>query len=239
MRSILQISGMTCEGCKSSVENKLSSLDGVDNVKVDLARGQAVIYSKNPVSLSLIKETLPPKYSLINEADINLATHGDDVTIKASKIKQLKPLFIILGYIFIASILLNYKNWNSSNAMLDFIGLFYIVFSFFKIIDIKGFSMSFRTYDPIAKQAPIYGYIYPFIEVILGMMFLIRVEVNIALILTVIILGITTIGVTQTLINKRSIKCACLGTTLNLPMTEATLIENALMIIMAFSLIFL
>jgi copper chaperone CopZ len=233
MKSILQISGMTCEGCKSSVEDKLGSLDGVDNVKVDLARGQAVIYSKNPVSLSLIKETLPPKYSLINEEDFNLDTHGD-LAIKESKIKQLKPLFIILVYIFIASILLNYKNWNSSNAMLDFMGLFYIIFSFFKILDIKGFSMSFRMYDPLAKQAPIYGYIYPFIEVLLGMMFLIRFEVNIALILTVIVLGITTIGVTQTLINKRSIKCACLGTTLNLPMTEATFIENALMIIGAF-----
>jgi copper chaperone CopZ len=237
MKSILQISGMTCEGCKSSVEDKLGSLDGVDNVKVDLARGQAVIYSKNPVSLSLIKETLPPKYSLINEEDFNLDTHGD-LAIKESKIKQLKPLFIILVYVFIASILLNYKNWNSSNAMLDFMGLFYIIFSFFKILDIKGFSMSFRMYDPLAKQAPIYGYIYPFIEVLLGMMFLIRFEVNIALILTVIVLGITTIGVTQTLINKRSIKCACLGTTLNLPMTEATFIENALMMIMAFSLIF-
>ena len=237
MRSILQISGMTCEGCKSSVENKLSSLDGVDNVKVDLARGQAVVYSKNPVSFSLIKETLPPKYSLINEQDINLDTHGE-ATIKGSKIKQLKPLFIILGYIFIASILLNYKNWNSSNAMLDFMGLFYIIFSFFKILDVKGFSMLFRMYDPLAKQAPIPGYIYPFIEVILGLMFLIRYEVNIALILTLVVLGITTIGVTQTLLNKRSIKCACLGTTLNLPMTEATFIENALMIIMAFSLIF-
>ena len=237
MKSILQISGMTCEGCRSSVKNKLSTLDGVDKVQVDLTKGQAVIYSKNPVSLLLIKETLPSKYSLIKEENINLDTHGD-ITIKASKIKQLKPLFIILGYIFIASILLNYKNWNSSNAMLDFMGLFYIIFSFFKILDIKGFSMSFRMYDPLAKQAPIYGYIYPFIEVILGMMFLIRFEVNTALILTVIVLGITTIGVTQTLISKRSIKCACLGTTLNLPMTEATFIENALMIIMAFSLIF-
>ena len=237
MKSILQISGMTCEGCRSSVEDKLSTLDGVDKVRVDLTRGQAVIYSKNPVSLSLIKETLPPKYSLINEEDVNLDTHSD-ITIKASKIQQLKPLFIILGYIFIASILLNYKNWNLTNAMLDFMGLFYIIFSFFKILDIKGFSMSFRMYDPLAKQAPIYGYIYPFIEVILGMMFLIRFEVKIALILTVIVLGITTIGVTQTLLNKRSIKCACLGTTLNLPMTEATFIEKALMIIMAFSLIF-
>ena len=228
---------MTCEGCRSSVEDKLGRLDGVDKVQVDLTRGQVVIYSKNPVSSSLIKETLPPKYSLINEEGINLDTHGD-VTLKESKIKQLKPLFIILGYIFIASILLNYKNWNSSNAMLDFMGLFYIIFSFFKILDVKGFSMSFRMYDPLAKQAPIYGYIYPFIEVILGMMFLIRYEVNIALVLTLIVLGITTIGVTQTLLNKRSIKCACLGTTLNLPMTEATFIENALMIIMAFSLIF-
>ena len=237
MKSILQISGMTCEGCKSSVEDKLSSLDGVDDVQVDLARGQAVINSKSPVSFSLIKETLPPKYGLINEESVKLDTH-DEVTTKLSKIKQLKPLFIILGYILIASILLNYKNWNSSNAMLDFMGLFYIIFSFFKILDIKGFSISFRMYDPLAKKAPIYGYIYPFIEVSLGMMFLIRFEVNIALILTVIVLGITTIGVTQTLINKRSIKCACLGTTLNLPMTEATFIENALMIIMAFSLIF-
>ena len=237
MKSILQISGMTCEGCKLSVEDKLSSLDGVVDVQVDLARGQAVIYSKNPVSFSLIKETLPPKYDLINKEGVKLDIHND-VTTKVSKIQQLKPLFIILGYILIASILLNYKNWNSSNAMLDFMGLFYIIFSFFKILDIKGFSMSFRMYDPLAKKAPIYGYIYPFIEVLLGMMLLIRFEVNIALILTVIVLGITTIGVTQTLINKRSIKCACLGTTLNLPMTEATFIENALMIIMAFSLIF-
>ena len=236
MKTILQISGMTCEGCKSSVEGKLSSLDGVDNVQVNLARGEAVIYSENPISFSLIKGILPQKYSLINDEGVNLDIHGD-VTIKVSKIKQLKPLFVILGYIFIASILLNYKNWNSSNAMLDFMGLFYIVFSFFKILDIRGFSMSFRMYDPLAKKAPIYGYIYPFIEVLLGVMFLTRFEVNIALVITVIILGVTTIGVTQSLLNKRAIKCACLGTTLNLPMTEATFIENALMIIMALILI--
>ena len=236
MKSIIQISGMTCEGCKSSVEDKLGSLNGVDNVQIDLTRGEAVIYSKDPLSLSLIKETLPPKYSLINEEGIVLDTHGD-VTIKESKIKQLKPLFIILGYIFIASILLNYKNWNSSNAMLDFMGLFYIIFSFFKILDIKGFSISFRMYDPLAKQVTVYGSIYPFIEVLLGIMFLIRIEVKIALLITIVILGITSAGVTQTLFNKRSINCACLGTTLKLPMTEATFIENAIMIIMAIVLL--
>ena len=224
---------MTCNGCKSTVEGKLGSLDGVYDVQVDLTKSEAIIYSKNPISFSLITDSLPSKYNIIGDGNVQ-----DNEIKKISKIKQLKPLFIIFGYISITSILLNFKDWNLTNAMIDFMGIFYVIFSFFKILDIKGFSMSFRMYDPLAKQAPIYGYIYPFIEVLLGMMFLVRFEVNIALILTVIVLGITTIGVTQTLINKRSIKCACLGTTLNLPMTEATFIENALMIIMAFSLIF-
>jgi len=64
-------------------------------------------------------------------------------------------------------------------------------------------------------------------------MFLMRFEINIALIITLIILGVTTIGVTKTLLDKKSIKCACLGTALDLPMTEATFIENAIMIVMS------
>ena len=223
---------MTCNGCKLSVEDKLSSIDGVDEVYVDLTKQEAVIYSKKPISFSLISDSLPPKYRVTGTA--NIQNNG---TMKVSKIKQLKPLFIILTYISITSLLLNFKNWNSTNAMLDFMGLFYIIFSFFKILDIKGFSMSFRMYDPLAKKVSLYGSIYPFMEVLLGIMFLTRIEVEAALILTIILLGITSFGVTQTLLNKKKIKCACLGTTLQLPMTEATFIENALMITMAFVLL--
>ena len=232
MKSIFKISGITCNGCKLSVEDKLSSLDGVDKAYVDLTKGEAIVHSKSPISFSLISDSLPPKYKVIRTANSQ-----NNETIKVSKIKQLKPLFIILTYISITSLLLNFKNWDSTNAMLDFMGLFYIIFSFFKILDIKGFSISFRMYDPLAKKVPLYGIIYPFIEILLGIMLLTRIEVELAIILTIIVLGITTIGVTQTLLNKKSISCACLGTTLKLPMTEATFIENALMIIMAFSLI--
>ena len=117
--------------------------------------------------------------------------------------------------------------------MLDFMGLFYIVFSFFKFLDFKGFPESFKMYDPLAKVVPVYGWIYPFIEVALGIMFLMRIEISLALIITLIILGITTIGVTKTLLDKKSIQCACLGTALKLPMTKATFIENSVMIVMA------
>ena len=232
MKTTFKISGMTCNGCRSTVENKLSSLDGVDNAQVNLTNGEAIVYSKNPISFSLISNSLPSKYKVISKRDAK-----DNEIIKSSKIKQLKPLFIILGYISVTSILLNFRNWNSTNAMLDFMGLFYIIFSFFKILDIKGFSTSFKMYDPLAKKITIYGYIYPFIEILLGLMFLTRIEVNIALLITIIILGITSVGVTQTLLNKKTINCACLGTTLKLPMTEATFIENAIMIIMAIILL--
>jgi hypothetical protein len=148
-------------------------------------------------------------------------------------LQQLKPLLLILFYIASASILLHYKAWSLNEFMLDFMGLFYIVFSFFKMLDLKGFPESFKMYDPLAKRIPIYGWIYPFIETALGLMFLLRFEANLALIVTLIVLGITTIGVTKTLLDKKSIRCACLGTALKLPMTEATFIENAIMIVMA------
>ncbi|MBQ0740083.1 heavy metal transporter, partial [Aquimarina celericrescens] len=121
---------------------------------------------------------------------------------------------------------LNYRDWNINDAMLDFMGLFYIVFSFFKILDLKGFPDSFRMYDPLAKVIPLYGWIYPFLEIALGLLFLMRFQIITALIATIIILGITTIGVTKTLMDKKSIQCACLGTALKLPMTQATFIEN-------------
>ena len=41
---------MTCNSCKSTVESKLSSLDGVYDVQVDLTNSEAIIYSKNPIS---------------------------------------------------------------------------------------------------------------------------------------------------------------------------------------------
>ena len=68
-------------------------------------------------------------------------------------------------------------------------------------------------------------------------MLLMRFEIKIALIITLIVLGITTFGVTKTLLDKKSIRCACLGTALKLPMTEATFIENIIMIAMAISML--
>ena len=232
---------MTCDSCKSTILQNLNELQEIEAVEVDRDKGEAIIFMTNNIEISKLQNALPSKF-LISEKEIdNFSVSSNKSTLEIdqeqSKLQQLKPLLIILTYISIASILMNYKNWNSSEAMLDFMGLFYIVFSFFKMLDLKGFPESFRMYDPLAKRLPIYGRIYPFIETGLGLMLLMRYEVKIALIITLFVLGVTTIGVTKTLLDKKSIRCACLGTVLKLPMTEATFIENIIMIVMAISML--
>ncbi|AUC83468.1 heavy metal-associated domain-containing protein [Lacinutrix sp. Bg11-31] len=232
MKHTYTVTGMTCNGCKASVEKHLNALPNIINTSVNLEKGEATIEMSQHVSTEILKEALPEKFS-ISEKQIENVFASSQVEEQKNDLQQLKPLFIIFGYITVASILMHYKTWDWSNFMLDFMGLFYIVFSFFKILDLKGFPESFKMYDPLAKAIPFYGKIYPFLELALGIMFLMRIETPIALIVTILILGITTIGVTKTLLDKKAIQCACLGTALKLPMTKATFIENTIMIIMA------
>ena len=231
MKHTYTITGMTCNGCKASVEKTLNTIPEVTIASVNLEKSEVIIEMSSHISTEKLQNALSDKYS-ISEKNIFNISSGIKAKDK-SDLQQLFPLFLIFSYIITASILLNNNPWDGASFMLDFMGLFYIVFSFFKLLDLKGFPESFKMYDPLAKVFPAYGWVYPFIEVALGMLFLMRIEIPIALITTLIILGITTIGVTKTLLNKKTIQCACLGTALKLPMTKATFIENSIMIVMA------
>jgi len=233
MKYTYTIQGMTCNGCRNHVQETLSKLEGVTRATVDLEKAEAVLETKKKIEKNDLQRVLSAKYKVLNKKEHVDGNASTKITKEKSKLKELKPLLLILFYIAVASILLHKKDGNIPEMMLDFMGLFYIVFSFFKLLDLKGFSNSFSMYDPLAKVFRPYAWVYPFIETVLGLMFLMRFEITSALIATLIVLGITTVGVTKTLLGKKNIQCACLGTALKLPMTEATIIENAIMIIMA------
>lgn len=235
MKHTYKITGMTCNNCVASVADTLLKVNGVQQIDVNLERAEADISMSSYIPISIFRTALPAKYTISEKGNHTIEV-GVEVAEK-SKLQQLKPLLLIFLYLFSAAFLLNYKDWDSGEAMFDFMGLFYIVFSFFKLLDLKGFPESFRMYDPLAKVIPAYGWVYPFIELALGLLFLMRFQITTALIATIVILGVTTIGVTKTLLDKKSIRCACLGTALKLPMTEATFIENFIMLIMAISML--
>lgn len=230
MKHTYSITGMTCNGCRAGVEEKLRNVAGVIDVSVSLENSEAQIEMSRHIATADFQKALPEKYTISEKKE---QRPMPVTTEQKSEWRQLFPLFLILGYLTTAAVLLNRDPFNADGFMLDFMGLFYIVFSFFKLLDLKGFPDSFRMYDPLAKIIPVYARAYPFVEAVLGLCFLMRFQIEAALIATVIVLGITTVGVTKVLLDKRSIQCACLGTALKLPMTKATFIENSLMIVMA------
>tara|TARA_B100000965_G_scaffold54246_1_gene40767 strand:- start:1058 stop:1774 length:717 start_codon:yes stop_codon:yes gene_type:complete len=226
--STIKISGMTCSGCVQTVTQALESVKNVIKANVSLENETATIEIKNNIRIEELQKSLPEKYKIKEEIKVQSLRNSKTVTY----LTELYPLFLILFYITISSVIMS---WNKTldDFMMDFMGLFFIVFSFFKFLDYKNFPRSFSMYDPIAKNIPLYGWIYPFIETFLGIMFLFRIQIFLSLVSTIIFLGVTTIGVVKVLTNKEEIQCACLGTAIKLPMTIATLIENGIMIIMA------
>ena len=223
-----KISGMTCSSCVETVTKAIESIRNVKNVTVSLDPGLAVVESNEDVSIDVIHSVLPDKFS-VKPFKYYEDMNTDD---KESFLAKLFPLILILSYISLTSIIINFGR-SLDDLMMDFMGIFFIVFSFFKFLDYKSFPNSFAMYDPLAKALPLYGWIYPFIETILGLMFLFRFQLFTSIIITILLLSITTYGVVNVLKNKQTIQCACLGTAIKLPMTIATLIENGIMIIMA------
>ena len=237
MTQTYHIQGMTCNGCKDSVTRAFQSLEGVSQVHVDLEKGTALLTTASVIQTKLLKEVLPSKFTLIESNTQTVKQNNvfarDKKVPQGSKLEQLKPLFLIFGFLVLISSALNFRGFTTLDFMLDFMGLFFFVFSLFKFLDLSGFALSFAMYDPLAKRLPLYGRVYPFLELILGFLLLAKIQLPIALLVTVILLSITTIGVCVVLLQKKQITCACLGTVLKLPMTQATFIENSVMIFMA------
>ncbi|MDZ4099351.1 MAG: hypothetical protein U1E13_11745, partial [Methylophilaceae bacterium] len=88
-------------------------------------------------------------------------------------------------------------------------------------------------YDLIGMRFFVYGYLYPFIELGLGVAYLANVVPVAINSFTVVLMSVGAVGVLLKLLKREQIVCACLGTVFKFPMTYVTLAENLLMAGMA------
>jgi len=157
---------------------------------------------------------------------------------KRYTLRNFYPLIAIFSLIIAITVALQiYSGWNVKEAMRIFMSSFFLIFGFFKVINLQGFAKAYAMYDLIAKQYLWYGYIYPFFELGLGIAYLFNwypVMTNIA---TFFFMVISAAGVFNELRQKRHIVCGCLGTVFKLPMTYVTLTEDLLMAIMALAML--
>jgi cation transport ATPase len=239
MTQTFNISGMTCEACEYKIQHVLSQIPSVNSVIAKHSNDSVIIESLEKIDKNVIIETLKPhtKYALIDKQD--LAIDVSD-SLSETKSNQYYPLFLIAGFITLVAFLTSFQqgiysaeNFELKMFLHNFMTGFFLVFSFFKLLDVKAFAESFQMYDLLAAKLPVYGKIYPFIELGLGILCLIHFQLYYVYIYIadIIIMGFGALGVIQSVLDKRKIKCACLGSVFNLSMSTITIIENSLMVL--------
>lgn len=146
-----------------------------------------------------------------------------------------RPLLLVFAYLIglVGLVEITAGRFEWMRAMANFMGGFFLVFSFFKLLNLRGFVDAYQTYDVLARPVRAYGCVYPFIELGLGIAYLVRFAPVLTNLVTLVVMLVSIVGVTQALLQKRRIQCACLGTVFNLPMTKVTFVEDALMASMA------
>ena len=223
------LTGMTCSSCEAKVKSALMTIENITAVEVSKLTNSATISMDKHIALSDLQKVLDPKYQ------ISAPNHNETQEQAQSWFETYKPLLLIFFYISLITVLIqfNSKNHDWMQAMSHFMAGFFLVFSFFKLLNLKGFAESYVMYDVLAKQVPAWAYLYVFIELLLGIAYLTNFNPLLTNLVTFIVMTISIIGVLQSVLNKKKIQCACLGAVFNLPMSTVTIIEDGLMIAMS------
>lgn len=103
-----------------------------------------------------------------------------------------------------------------------------------KLQDVERFSTMFLNYDLLARRWVPYGYIYPFAEAAAGILMITHHLVWLSAPIALFIGGIGAVSVFKAVyVDKREIKCACVGGSSNVPLGFVSLTENVMMVAMA------
>jgi len=233
MTHIYNIEGMTCTGCAATVKTRLLSHPDITSAEVSLENQSALVGMQRHITTQELQAVMGSgKYHISeNKTGSNGSVKKED----PSWFATYKPLLLIFSFILVISLIVSFQNGviNWKLFMNSFMSGFFITFSFFKLLNLKGFAEAYTTYDLLAMRVPAYGFVYPFIEFALGISYLTAFAPFTTNMVTVVVMGFSSMGVIRSVLNKTQIQCACLGTVFNLPMSAVTIVEDVIMVAMA------
>lgn len=232
MTHTYNITGITCSNCESKIKSALLTTPFITGVDISKENNTATITMEKHIAIADLQTAIKKagdKYR------IEAKDHNEAEMQATSWFETYKPVLLIFTYITGVTLLLQAGNNNFGwmQWMRHFMAAFFLVFSFFKMLNLKGFAQSYVMYDVLARRIPAWAYVYAFVELALGIAYLINFNPFITNLVTLIVMLVSIIGVLQTILNKKKIQCACLGAVFNLPMSTITITEDALMIAMS------
>lgn len=153
-----------------------------------------------------------------------------------------KPVIAIFA---VAALMALTLSWSMTGALLTvragemFIAISMCVLAIQKLQDVRGFATMFLGYDLLAQRWVPYASIYPFAEALAGILMLGRVLGWISIPVALFIGTIGAISVFYAVyVQKRELKCACVGGSSNVPLGFVSLTENVMMVAMALWMLF-
>ena len=117
--------------------------------------------------------------------------------------------------------------------MNNIMGSIFIIFGLLKVVNLPNFVQIFHKYDIISQNVPGYGYLYPFIEIALGIAYLKKYRLDAVNGSTIILMIISIISVIISMVKGQTLRCGCLGSFLHSPLSYVTLSENVVMSLMS------
>src|ERR1700722_12285944 len=149
------------------------------------------------------------------------------------KLKRYLPLIVLIAIAGLGALALVSSAMDLMHWMRFFMGLLLCQFSMLKLFNLPRFADEFQMYDWIAKRSRAYAYFYPFLELCLGLAYLSGNWLMAANLLTIVVMSIGSVGVIQALKAGLDVRCACMGTILDVPLSTVTLTEDIGMGLMA------
>ena len=146
----------------------------------------------------------------------------------------------VLATFAIAGLLTLAVNWLTVLPLLSsvtaerFIAIAMVLLAMLKLQDVDRFATMFLNYDLLARRLPPYGLLYPFLELGAGLLMLTRLLDWLSIPVALFIGGVGALSVFKAVyIDKRELKCACVGGSSTVPLGFVSLTENLMMIAMA------
>ena len=235
MKTTYSVKGMHCGSCVGKIGKAIAHVLGVTKVNVILKDETVEVESIDMLSLEQLAHAL----AQVGKYTIAPQTRKSALAVKLKKLRTFLPLAIIFSFVILWTLVRQYINGPSlMDAMLDFMGGFFLLFGGLKVINWSNFVIGFRGYDPIAMRSAAYAHLYPLIEVMLGIAYQFHSpNLLYANLTTIVILSATTFGVLKKLRSGDEVTCACLGGFFSIPLSWFTVFENVLMIVMAIAML--
>ena len=149
-------------------------------------------------------------------------------------------LFILTALMAVAASYAFFGTPLTVHAVQWFIAFSMVVLAFLKLQNVETFSAMFLNYDLLARRWVPYSYVYPYAEALAGLLMIAGVLNWISIPLALFIGTIGAVSVFKAVyIDKRELKCACVGGSSNVPLGFVSLTENLMMIAMALWMIFM